>query len=124
VTERDLPPTAPAQALSPTAELRLMLILVFAPALIVLVGCAMSFSVLILSVVFGPSAQLSAGVPVAEDPQLEFLRANDCILADVRNGQARLYRCDSGEGPVHLTPEQVRRLVTEQEPQEDHHGAI
>lgn len=68
--ERDLPPTAPAQALSPAAELRLMLTLLFAPALIVLVGGAVGFSIQVLSIVLGPSAQLGTGVPVAHGPQL------------------------------------------------------
>lgn len=88
-------------------------------AFLVMLGASMVLiTLIVLTFVFGPHGRYGAGVPVIEDPQLEFLRANDCILADVHNGQAQLYRCDSGDGPVHLTPKQVRQLAAEQAQQE------
>jgi len=88
-------------------------------AFLVMLGASMVLiTLIVLTFVFGPHGRYGAGVPVIEDPQLEFLRANDCILADVRNGQAWLYRCGTGESAVHLTPEQVHQRTAEQAQQE------
>lgn len=119
------PEPSPERPMS-AAELRLLLTLTVGPMLVVLFGFALGFSFVVFSALFGssrvPTESTTGGAK--REAYLQVLQDYDCVLVEVSNGQAVLYRCELEDGLAYLTPTQVRALASEIPVQEDDLGKV
>lgn len=121
-----VPPEPSLERPMSAAELRLLLTLTVGPMLVVLFGFALAFTFVVFSAVFGssrtPSESATGGAK--REAYLQVLQDYDCVLAEVHNGQAVLYRCELEDGSAYLTPAQVRALASELSAQGDDLGKV
>lgn len=60
----------------------------------------------------------------SDDMYLEFLELRECVVADVRDGNTRLYRCNWPEQGEYLTPGALRQELEEHRGTESRESAV